>query len=151
MHSNKSEALDSISAGDIAVLIGLKLSQTGDTLGNEGAPVLLENLSFPQPVISVALEPETLSDRDKLKETLDILSKEDPTFTFREDAETGQLLISGMGELHLEVLVTRMKKTLKSPPVSEIRKLPTANRSAAKSLTVKPTRRYSAEKSRRPA
>jgi len=113
MHSNKSEALDSISAGDIAVLIGLKLSQTGDTLGNEGAPVLLENLSFPQPVISVALEPETLSDRDKLKETLDILSKEDPTFTFREDAETGQLLISGMGELHLEVLVTRMKEDFK--------------------------------------
>ena len=113
MHSNKSEALDSISAGDIAVLIGLKLSQTGDTLGNEGAPVLLENLSFPQPVISVALEPETLSDRDKLKETLDILSKEDPTFTFREDAETGQLLISGMGELHLEVLVMRMKEDFK--------------------------------------
>ncbi|MGP1602694.1 elongation factor G [Treponema sp.] len=113
MHSNKSEALDGISAGDIAVLIGLKLSQTGDTLGNEGAPVLLENLSFPQPVISVALEPETLSDRDKLKETLDILSKEDPTFTFREDAETGQLLISGMGELHLEVLVTRMKEDFK--------------------------------------
>ncbi len=113
MHSNKSEALDSISAGDIAVLSGLKLSQTGDTLGNEGAPVLLENLSFPQPVISVALEPETLSDRDKLKETLDILSKEDPTFTFREDAETGQLLISGMGELHLEVLVTRMKEDFK--------------------------------------
>ncbi|WP_428771221.1 elongation factor G [Treponema sp. HNW] len=113
MHSNKSEALDSIGAGDIAVLIGLKLAQTGDTLGNEGAPVLLENVSFPQPVISVALEPETLSDRDKLKETLDILSKEDPTFTFREDAETGQLLISGMGELHLEVLVTRMKEDFK--------------------------------------
>lgn len=113
MHSNKSEALDGVSAGDIAVLIGLKLSQTGDTLGSEGAPVLLENLSFPQPVISVALEPETLSDRDKLKETLDILSKEDPTFTFREDAETGQLLISGMGELHLEVLVTRMKEDFK--------------------------------------
>lgn len=75
MHSNKSEALDSISAGDIAVLIGLKLAQTGDTLGNEGVPVLLENLSFPQPVISVALEPETLSERDKLKETLEILSK----------------------------------------------------------------------------
>jgi len=113
MHSNKSEALDTVSAGDIAVLIGLKLAQTGDTLGSEGAPVLLENLSFPQPVISVALEPETLSDRDKLKETLDILSKEDPTFTFREDAETGQLLISGMGELHLEVLVTRMKEDFK--------------------------------------
>ncbi|MGI5174636.1 elongation factor G [Treponema sp. OMZ 840] len=113
MHSNKSEAVDSIGAGDIAVLIGLKLAQTGDTLGNEGAPVLLENVSFPQPVISVALEPETLSDRDKLKETLDILSKEDPTFTFREDAETGQLLISGMGELHLEVLVTRMKEDFK--------------------------------------
>lgn len=113
MHSNKSDPLDSVSAGDIAVCIGLKFAQTGDTLGNEAFPIVLENLHFPEPVISVAVEPETLSDRDKLKETLEILSKEDPTFTFREDSETGQLLISGMGELHLEVLVTRMKDDFK--------------------------------------
>ena len=113
MHSNKSEPMDSVSAGDIAVIIGLKLAQTGDTIGSEGMPVLLEKMNFPEPVISVAVEPATLSDRDKLKETLEILSKEDPTFTSREDAETGQLIISGMGELHLDVLVTRMLEDFK--------------------------------------
>ncbi len=113
MHSNKSEPMDSVSAGDIAVLIGLKLAQTGDTVGSEGFPVLLEHMHFPEPVISVAVEPSALSERDKLKETLEILSKEDPTFTYREDEETGQLIISGMGELHLEVLVTRMLEDFK--------------------------------------
>lgn len=113
MHSNKSEPMDSVSAGDIAVFIGLKLAQTGDTVGSEGMPVLLENMHFPEPVISVAVEPSTLSDRDKLKETLEILSKEDPTFTSRDDEETGQLIISGMGELHLDVLVTRMLEDFK--------------------------------------
>ena len=105
--------MDCVEAGDIAVFIGLKLAQTGDTIGIEGMPVLLEDLHFPEPVISVSIEPETLSDRDKLKETLEILSKEDPTFTSRDDAETGQLIISGMGELHLDVLVTRMKDDFK--------------------------------------
>lgn len=109
MHSNKSEPMDSVSAGDIAVFIGLKLAQTGDTIGSEGLPVLLESVKFPEPVISVAIEPESLSERDKMNETLEILSKEDPTFTHHDDAETGQLIISGMGELHLDVLVTRMK------------------------------------------
>ncbi|MCQ2611841.1 MAG: elongation factor G [Treponema sp.] len=109
MHSNKSEPMDSVSAGDIAVFIGLKLAQTGDTLGSEGLPVILESVKFPEPVISVAIEPESLSERDKMNETLEILSKEDPTFTHHEDEETGQLIISGMGELHLDVLVTRMK------------------------------------------
>ncbi|MGL4982719.1 MAG: elongation factor G [Treponemataceae bacterium] len=113
MHSNKSEAMDSVSAGDIAVFVGLKLAQTGDTIGSEGMPILLENMHFPEPVISVAIEPETLSDRDKLKETLEILSKEDPTFSSREDAETGQVIISGMGELHLDVLAQRMKDDFK--------------------------------------
>lgn len=108
MHSNKSEPLDALSAGDIGVFVGLKFAQTGDTLASEGMPVLLEKINFPEPVISVAVEPKTLSDRDKLKDTLEILAKEDPTFTCREDAETGQLIISGMGELHLEVLVKRM-------------------------------------------
>ncbi len=108
MHSNKSEPMDSVTAGDIAVIIGLKFAQTGDTIGTEGVPVLLEKMHFPEPVISVSIEPATLSDREKLKETLEILSKEDPTFTSRDDSETGQLIISGMGELHLDVLVTRM-------------------------------------------
>ncbi len=113
MHSNKSEPMDSVSAGDIAVFIGMKLAQTGDTVGSEGMPVLLENMHFPEPVISVAIEPATLSDRDKLQETLAILSKEAPSFTSKDAAETGQLIISGMGELHLDVLVTRMLEDFK--------------------------------------
>lgn len=113
MHSNKSDALDSVSAGDIAVIIGLKFAQTGDTVGSEGGSILLEKMHFPEPVISVSIEPKTLSDRDKLKETLEILSKEDPTFTSRDDSETGQLIISGMGELHLDVLVSRMLSDFK--------------------------------------
>ncbi len=109
MHADKSEPLDSLQAGDIAVFIGLKLAQTGDTIGTEAFTVLLEQPKFPQPVISVALEPESMSEKDKMNETLEILSREDPTFTSHEDAETGQLIISGMGELHLDVLVTRMR------------------------------------------
>ena len=113
MHSNKSEPLDCAEAGDIVVLIGLKLAQTGDTIGSEGLPVLLESMQFPEPVISVAIEPKSLSESDKLKETLTILSREDPTFISREDTETGQLIISGMGELHLDVLTTRMVQDFK--------------------------------------
>ena len=109
MHADKSEAMDSLTAGDIAVFIGLKLAQTGDTIGTEAFNVLLEQPVFPQPVISVALEPESMSEKDKMNETLEILSREDPTFTSHEDEETGQLIISGMGELHLDVLVTRMR------------------------------------------
>ena len=109
VNANHMEQMDSVSAGDIAVFVGFKLAQTGDTLGSEGMPILLESMKFPEPVISVAIEPETLSDRDKMNETLAILSREDPTFTSHEDAETGQMIISGMGELHLDVLVTRMK------------------------------------------
>ena len=109
MHADKSESTDSLQAGDIAVFIGLKLAQTGDTIGTEAFNVLLEQPKFPQPVISVSLEPESMSEKDKMNETLAILSREDPTFTSHEDAETGQLIISGMGELHLDVLVTRMR------------------------------------------
>ena len=109
MHADKSEPLNEICAGDIAVFVGFKLAQTGDSVGSEGFPVLLEKPVFPQPVISVSLEPESMSERDKMNDTLQILSKEDPTFTYHEDSETGQLIISGMGELHLDVLVTRMK------------------------------------------
>jgi elongation factor G len=113
MHSNKSEPMDSLSAGDIGVIIGMKLAQTGDTIGSEGWPVLLEKMQFPEPVISISIEPKTISEQDKLKDILAILSKEDPTFTLRENEETGQLIISGMGELHLDVLVTRILKEYK--------------------------------------
>jgi elongation factor G len=110
MHSNKSDPLDELAAGDIGVIIGMKFAQTGDTVGSEGWPVLLEKMQFPEPVISVSIEPSTTSEQEKLKEVLELLSKEDPTFTTKENEETGQLIISGMGELHLEVLVTRILK-----------------------------------------
>jgi elongation factor G len=113
MHSNRYEKLDAVEAGDIAVVIGLKFSQTGDTLGSEGNQVLFEPMQFPEPVISVAVEPRTISDMDKLRSTLDILRKEDPTFTIKDDEETGQLIISGMGELHLDVLMTRVLEDFK--------------------------------------
>jgi len=113
MHANKSEPMDEVAAGDIAVIVGMKLAQTGDTVGTEGWPVLLEKMHFPEPVISVAIEPKTMSDRGKLKETLEILAKEDPTFTTRDNEETGQIIISGMGELHLDVLVTRIIRDFK--------------------------------------
>ncbi len=113
MHSNKSEPIDSLIAGDIGVIIGMKLAQTGDTIGSEGWPVVLEKMQFPEPVISISIEPKTISDQDKLKDILAILSKEDPTFTTRENEETGQLIISGMGELHLDVLVTRILREYK--------------------------------------
>jgi elongation factor G len=108
MFAAKSEPLDEVCAGDIAVIVGMKEARTGDTIGSEGWAVLLEQPTFPVPVISVAIEPKTLSDRDKLKETLSVLAVEDPTFTTGENAETGQLVISGMGELHIDVLVTRI-------------------------------------------
>jgi elongation factor G len=110
MHSNRSEPMDTLSAGDIGVIIGMKLAQTGDTIGSEGWPLILEKMQFPEPVISVSMEPKNLSEQEKLKEILAILSKEDPTFIARENEETGQLIISGMGELHLDVLVTRIIK-----------------------------------------
>jgi len=110
MHSNKSDPMDNLSAGDIGVIIGMKEAQTGDTIGSEGWPVVLEKMHFPEPVISVAIEPKSISEQDKLREVLTILAKEDPTFTTKENEETGQLIISGMGELHLDVLVTRILK-----------------------------------------
>jgi elongation factor G len=102
--------MDVLSAGDIGVIIGMKEAQTGDTIGSEGWPVVLEKMHFPEPVISVAIEPKSISEQDKLREVLAILAKEDPTFTTKENEETGQLIISGMGELHLDVLVTRILK-----------------------------------------
>lgn len=113
MHANKQETIDSLAAGDIGVIIGFKHAQTGDTIGSEGYQVLLESMHFPEPVISVAIEPKTMSDQDKLKSALTLLSVEDPTFTWKEDTDTGQIVIRGMGELHLDVLVTRLTKEMK--------------------------------------
>ena len=114
MHANKSDAVDALEAGDIGVLIGCKISQTGDTLAGEGKKLLLEPVTFPQPVISVAIEPKTAGDSDKLKKALEALQVEDPTFVVKENPETGQLLISGMGELHLDVITTRLVSEYKA-------------------------------------
>jgi elongation factor G len=113
MHANRAEAVDSLAAGDIGVIVGLKESQTGDTLGLDNYPVLLEKMQFPQPVISVAIEPQSTEEAGKLGTVLATLMLEDPTFLVKEDKETGQTLISGMGELHLDVLVTRITKEYK--------------------------------------
>jgi len=113
MHANRPEEIQELQSGDIGVVVGFKEAQTGDTIGSEGAQILLEKMIFPVPVISVAIEPTTASDQDKLQKALQILSSEDPTFTWKDNEETGQLVISGMGELHLDVLVTRLTKELK--------------------------------------
>ena len=113
MHADRAEELSELHAGDIGVIIGFKEGRTGDTVGSEGAQILLEQMHFPIPVISIAIEPNTTSDSDKLRQALGILSQEDPTFSWRDDEETGQLIISGMGELHLEVLVTRLTNEMK--------------------------------------
>lgn len=110
MHSNKRERIDSASAGDIVAVMGLKLSSTGDTLCTEDKPILLEQININEPVISVAVEPKKIQDQDKLMDSLAKLSDEDPTFKFRVDDETGQIVVSGMGELHLEVIIERIKR-----------------------------------------
>jgi len=113
MHANKREEIPEVRAGDIAAAIGLKDTRTGDTLCDEDDPVILEAMRFPEPVISVAIEPKTKADQDKLSVALQKLAEEDPTFHVRSDAETAQTIIAGMGELHLEILVDRMRREFK--------------------------------------
>ncbi|HEV3219468.1 MAG TPA: elongation factor G [Candidatus Acidoferrales bacterium] len=110
MHANKREEIDAVYAGDIAACVGLKSVTTGDTLCDEDKPVVLENIVFPTPVISVAIEPKTKADQDKMSNALARLAQEDPTFRVHTDPDTGQTLISGMGELHLEIIVDRMMR-----------------------------------------
>jgi elongation factor G len=110
MHANHREEMQEIGAGEIAAIVGLKQTTTGDTLAVATAPIRLESLVFPEPVISVAIEPKTKGDQDKLGAALQRLTEEDPTFRVRSDEETGQTLISGMGELHLEIIVDRLTR-----------------------------------------
>jgi len=110
MHANKREERDEVFAGDIAAVIGLKNTKTGDTLCLPDSPIILEAMSFPEPVISVAIEPKTRADQDKLSNGLVKLADEDPTFRVYTDEETGQTIISGMGELHLEIIVDRLRR-----------------------------------------
>jgi elongation factor G len=113
MHANHREDLEAVHTGDIVAAVGLKSTTTGDTLGAADAPIQLESMSFPAPVISVAIEPKTKVDQDKLGDALHRLAEEDPTFLVRSDPETGQTIISGMGELHLDVLVDRLVREFK--------------------------------------
>ncbi len=110
MHANKREDRPFAQAGDIVAVQGLKQTTTGDTLSDPGHPVILESMTFPEPVISVAIEPKSKADQEKLGTAIQKLAEEDPTFRVRNDEETGQTVISGMGELHLEILVDRMKR-----------------------------------------
>jgi elongation factor G len=113
MHANKREEIKEVYAGDIAAAVGLKYSTTGDTLCLEDKPVILESIEFPEPVISIAIEPKTKADQEKLGISLAKLASEDPSFRVRTDEETGQTIISGMGELHLEIIVDRMMREFK--------------------------------------
>lgn len=110
MHANKQKPLDEISAGNIGVLIGMKEMRTGNTICDEKHPIILENIEFPEPVISIAVEPKTQKDLDKLSLSLQKLAEEDPTFKVQTSEETGQTIISGMGELHLDILLDRIRR-----------------------------------------
>jgi elongation factor G len=113
MHANKREEIKVVLAGDIAAAVGLRQTTTGDTLCDEEKPVILERMEFPEPVIHVAIEPKTKADSDKMGVALQRLQMEDPSFRVRTDEETGQTIISGMGELHLEIIVDRMLREFK--------------------------------------
>src|SRR6266536_2216194 len=113
MHANKREERQNVGAGEIVAVVGLKQTTTGDTLCDSDRPVILESMTFPEPVIHVAIEPRTKSDQEKLSTAIQKLAEEDPTFQVRTDEETGQTIIAGMGELHLEVLVDRMRREFK--------------------------------------
>ena len=113
MHANNRKEIDTVYSGDIAAAVGLKDTTTGDTLCDEGHPIILESMEFPDPVISVAVEPSTKNDQEKMGVALQKLAEEDPTFKVHTDAETGQTIISGMGELHLQIIVDRMLREFK--------------------------------------
>ncbi len=113
MYADRREDIEELGAGDIGAILGLKFSFTGDTLSDPTNPVLLETINFPEPVLSIAIEPKTKADQDRMSESLVKLAEEDPTFRVRQDEVTGQTVISGMGELHLDVLVTRLLREFK--------------------------------------
>jgi elongation factor G len=113
MHANKQNQIDELGAGDIGAVVGFKDIRTGDTLCAEGHPIILESMDFPDPVIGIAIEPKTQADSDRLSTGLNKLSEEDPTFRVNTDEESGQTIISGMGELHLEIIVDRLKREFK--------------------------------------
>ena len=133
MHANEREEIKEVRAGDIAAAVGLKDVTTGDTLCDPESIITLEKMEFPEPVISVAVEPKTKADQEKMGLALQRLAKEDPSFRVSTDQESGQTIISGMGELHLEIIVDRMRASSRSRRTSASRRSPTARRSAPRS------------------
>jgi elongation factor G len=113
MHANKQNQIDELGAGDIGAVVGFKDIRTGDTLCAENAPIILESMNFPDPVIGIAIEPKTQADSDRLSNGLNKLAEEDPTFRVNTDEESGQTIISGMGELHLDIIIDRLKREFK--------------------------------------
>ena len=130
MHANKREEVNEVLAGDIAAGVGLKTASTGDTICDENHPVVLESIDFPAPVIQLAIEPKTKQDQEKLGVAINKLVAEDPTLRVATDPETGQTILSGMGELHLEIIVERMKREFMSRRMSASRRWPIAKRFA---------------------
>ena len=137
MHANKRMELDKVYSGDIAAAIGFKFTTTGDTICDEQHPVILESMEFPEPVIELAIEPKTKAGQGKLGESLAKLAEEDPTFRAHTNQETGQTIIAGMGELHLEIIVDRLLREFKveanvgAPQVHTKRPLPNRQTSTA--------------------
>ena len=113
MHANKQNQIDELGAGDIGAVVGFKDIRTGDTLCAENAPIILESMNFPDPVIGIAIEPKTQADSDRLSNGLNKLAEEDPTFRVNTDEESGQTIISGMGELHLDIIIDRLRREFK--------------------------------------
>ena len=140
MHSNKQNPVEVIGAGDIGAGVGFKDIHTGDTLCDEAAPIVLESMDFPEPVIGIAVEPKTQKDMDKLSNGLAKLAEEDPTFTVKTDEQTGQTVISGMGELHLDIIIDRLKREFKVNVIKVSLRLTTRKLSLKQSTCVKFTR-----------
>src|SRR5215475_2313537 len=115
MHADERTPVDEVSAGQIVAAVGLKDTYTGDTLCTKAHPILLEGMVFPETVISMSIEPRSAKEKDELEVALKLLAKDDPTFNYRMDEETGQLIVSGMGELHLEILKNRLLNDFKVP------------------------------------
>src|SRR5699024_8258468 len=113
MHANSRQEIPAVYAGDIAAAVGLKDTTTGDTLCDDKAQVILESMEFPEPVIHLSVEPKSKADQDKMTTALQKLQEEDPTFQARTDQETGEVIIGGMGELHLDIIVDRMRREFK--------------------------------------
>jgi elongation factor G len=131
MHANKREEIKEVRAGDIAAAIGLKDVTTGDTLCAQDAPIILERMEFPEPVISVAVEPRTKADQEKMGMALGRLAQEDPSFRVWTDEESGQTIIAGMGELHLDIIVDRMRANSRWKPTWASPRWPTVKPSVA--------------------